>query len=336
MTVLTAKLYDGQTAERRAVSVKLTVPGYIVLQELGTLSRYRLEDIEISEQLGNQPAQVDLPDGSRLEVDDSETFYVELQNASGRRQWLHRLESRWPLTALALLITIGFGWLVYIWGIPTIARVVAYSMPTDIDSAIGKEGLALLDERLFGPTDLDPQRQLQLLAEFMSVVETVGEGNDYRYQLVFRKGQSMGANALALPAGTIVMTDELVALADNDEELAAVLAHEVGHVRNRHALRSLIQNSVVAGTIIILTGDASSATSLAAGIPTVLARAGYSREFEYEADAVAKEYLIKNDIPLSRFADIIQRLDSSSEDASAVPGWFATHPDARERIRTFE
>lgn len=336
MTPLSAKLYDGQTAERRAVSVKLTVPGYIVLQELGTLSRYRLADVEISEQLGSQPARVDLPDGSLLEVGDSETFYAELHNASGRGQWLHSLESRWSLTALALILTIGFGWLAYAWGIPAAARTIAYSMPAEIDSAIGEEGLALLDERLFAPTDLDPQRQLQLLAEFMSVVETVGEGNDYRYQLLFRKGQDMGANALALPAGTIVITDELVALADNDEELAAVFAHEVGHVRNRHALRSLIQNSVVAGTIIIFTGDASSATSLAAGIPTVLARAGYSREFEYEADAVAKEYLVRNDIPLNRFADIILRLDASAEDASAVPGLLATHPDARERIRPFE
>jgi Zn-dependent protease with chaperone function len=336
VTALSAQLYDGHTSGRRAVSVKLTVPGYIVLQELGTLSRYRLEDVEISEQLGDQPARVDLPDGSLLEVGDSQAFYAELQHASGRGQWLHALESRWSLTALALLLTIGFGWLAYAWGIPAVARIIAYSMPAEIDSAIGEEGLALLDERVFAPTELDPQRQLQLLAEFMSVVALVGEGDDYRYQLMFRKGQRLGANALALPAGTIVMTDELVALADNDEELAAVLAHEVGHVRNRHALRAVIQNSVVAGSIIIFTGDASSATSLAAGIPTVLARAGYSREFEYEADAVTREYLLKNNVPLHRFADIILRLDASAEDASMAPGLLATHPDARERIRYFE
>ena len=83
----------------------------------------------------------------------------------------------------------------------------------------------------------------------------------------------MGANAVALPAGIIIMTDALVELSENDEELAAVLAHEIGHVRNRHALRALLQNSVVAGSIILVTGDASSAGSIAAGIPTLLARA---------------------------------------------------------------
>jgi Zn-dependent protease with chaperone function len=340
LIALSAKLYDGQTSGHRAVKVKLTVPGYIVLQELGTLSRYRLEDVEISEQLGTQPARVNLPDGSLLEIDDSETFYGDLQgglqNAEGHGQWLHSLESRWPLATLALLLTIGFCWLAYVWGIPTAARVIAYSMPAEIDRAIGEEGLAILDERVFAPTELDPQRQLQLLAEFMSVVATVGEGDDYRYQLVFRKGQELGANAIALPAGTIVITDELVGLAENDDELAAVLAHEVGHVRNRHALRALIQNSLVAGSIIIFTGDASSATSLAAGIPTVLASAGYSRDFEYEADDVAKEYLVMNNIPLQRFADIIVRLDASAEDGSAPPGLLATHPDARERIRPFQ
>jgi Zn-dependent protease with chaperone function len=139
-----------------------------------------------------------------------------------------------------------------------------------------------------------------------------------------------------LPAGTIILTDELVRLAVDDEEIAAILAHEVGHVRNRHALRALLQNSVVAGLIIVLTGDASSATNLAAGIPTLLARAGYSREFEYEADLVAREYLLANDIPLQRFADIIRRLEEEQASTGVVPGLLATHPGAEERVIAFE
>ena len=99
MSSLSAKLFDGQTSGSRAVTVKLTLPGYIVLQELGTLSRYRLEDVEISDQLGSQPARVELPDGSMLEIADPDNFYADLKNSSGRSQWVHRLESRWPLAA---------------------------------------------------------------------------------------------------------------------------------------------------------------------------------------------------------------------------------------------
>ena len=108
MTTLSAYLYDGQTAQRRNVTVKLTVPGYIVLQEFSTLSRFRLEDVAISEQLGSQPARVELPDGARLEVADSQAFYAELSNASGQNQWLHKLESRWSFAILALLLTLGY------------------------------------------------------------------------------------------------------------------------------------------------------------------------------------------------------------------------------------
>ncbi len=336
MTTISANLFDGQTAKRRAVTVKLTVPGYIVLRELGTLSRFRLADVEISEQLGSQPAWVELPDGARLEVVDSETFYAELRNSAGQGQWLHRLESRWSYATLALMLTLAFGWGAYVWGIPEGARLAAYSMPPEVDSAIGMEGLILLDERMLAPSELDEQRQGQLTLIFMSVVESVGRANNFRYQLVFRKGQRLGANALALPAGTIVLTDELVALAEHDDELAAVLAHEVGHVRNRHALRALLQNSVVAGLIVVLTGDASSATGFAAGIPTMLAHAGYSRDFEYDADSVAREYLLENDIPLHRFADIILRLNEAPKGSSTVMDLLSTHPEALERAREFQ
>jgi Zn-dependent protease with chaperone function len=336
MTTLSAYLYDGQTAQRRNVTVKLTVPGYIVLQEFSTLSRFRLEDVDISEQLGSQPARVELPDGARLEIADSAAFFAELSNSSGQNQWLHKLESRWSFAALALCLTLALAWVGYVWGIPEGARLAAYAMPLDVDDAIGMQGLELLDEHMLAPSELGMQRQLQLLAVFMSVVETVGVQDDYRYQLVFRKGQTLGANALALPGGTIILTDELVALAEDDDELAAVLAHEAGHIRNRHALRALIQNSLVAGLIIVLTGDASSATSFAAGIPTLLANAGYSRDFEYEADAVAREYLLANGIPLDRFAAIILRMDELEEEGPDAMSLLSTHPEATERVRDFQ
>ena len=336
MIDLSANFYDGKTSERKAVTVRFTVPGYLSVQELGSLTRYKLEDLAIPEQLGSQPARVTLPDGGLLEIPDSDAFYAQLRNSSGRQQWLHTLESNWTYAALALLATLMFAWGAYAWGIPELARRAAWAIPVEVDRQIGKEGLALLDGQIFSPSEIDPMRQLQLLAVFISVVETVGQGDDYRYELVFRKGNGMGANALALPAGTIVVTDELVALAEHDDELAAIMAHEVGHVRNRHALRLLLQNSVVAGLIITLTGDAASATSLAAGIPTILARAGYSRDFEYDADAVAMEYLLAADIPPHRFADILLRMYEAKPIDSNVLSLLDTHPDSRDRARAFQ
>jgi len=328
-----AFLYDGQTAKRKAVTVKLTVPGYIVVQEFGSLARYPLNEVVVADRLGSQPARVDLPDGARLDIPAAAEFYAALSVSSGRKQWLHALESRWTLVLLALICTLSLAWVAYVWGIPATARFVAFSVPREVDSKIGAEGLELLDQYTFAPSELYAARRESLRELFSLVKDTVGEGNDY--QLELRKGGAMGANAVALPAGIIILTDELVELSVNDEELAAVLAHEIGHVRNRHALRALLQNSVVAGLIILVTGDASAAGSIAAGIPTMLAQADYSRAFEIDADGVAREFLVAQNMPLSRFADIILRLEEQQGAMQGAAGLLSTHPAAVERARNF-
>ena len=113
-------------------------------------------------------------------------------------------------------------------------------------------------------------------------------GGDEFYSLQFRSGKGLGANAYAFPSGIIVFTDDLVRLAANTDELRVIMAHEVGHVRNRHTVRNLLQNSLMAGLIVVISGDVTAVGGLAAAIPKVLVEASYSREFEYAADAVAK------------------------------------------------
>ena len=75
-----------------------------------------------------------------------------------------------------------------------------------------------------------------------------------------------------------------------------MLAHEVGHLYNRHSLRIVLQNSAVAVIIAAVTGDLTSITALSATVPTVLMQAKYSRDFEREADAFAFSYLKSVDI----------------------------------------
>ena len=143
-----------------------------------------------------------------------------------------------------------------------------------------------------------------------------------------------GANALALPSGVVVLTDELVALSRVDDELVAVLAHELGHVKGRHALRRLLQSSLVAGLAILVTGDVASAASLIAAVPTALAEAGYSRELEREADAYALATFDRHQIDRRHFARILERL--AAQPRSELPGFLATHPATEERVRALE
>jgi Zn-dependent protease with chaperone function len=187
-----------------------------------------------------------------------------------------------------------------------------------------------MDRFLFEPTALEPERQAELTALFEGVVATVGDDADYRLEL--RKSEEIGPNAFALPSGIVVMTDALIRLADDDGEIAAVLAHEVGHVVHHHAMRRLIQSSVTAGLVIAVTGDVGSAANLAAGLPTVLLDASYSRDFEREADEVAFDYLDARGISREELGELLVRID---EEAGRNPGratLLDSHPASRERL----
>ena len=113
-----AYLYDGKSAARRAATVKLSVPGYLVVQELGSVSRFRLEDIELDAQIGSQPARIQLPGGAAVEVPAAESFYSAYAAVSGRRQILHSLESRWLTVLAVLVVTVAAAWSFDNWGIP--------------------------------------------------------------------------------------------------------------------------------------------------------------------------------------------------------------------------
>ncbi len=166
-------------------------------------------------------------------------------------------------------------------------------------------------------------------------------GIDGKSRLEFRKGKGVGANAFALPSGIVVMTDEMVALARNDDELAAVLAHEAEHVRGRHGMRHILQNSMTVLIVSAVTGDIASISSLASTVPTVLIDAKYSRDFEREADAAVAVYLRSRKIPLKRYADILARLQAELD--KKVPGesmparnYLSTHPPTEDRIKGFK
>jgi Zn-dependent protease with chaperone function len=325
--------YDGRSSARQPVRVRFGDGTCLLIEALGSVSRFGLEAVKVSPRLGQQPAVVDLPDGARVEIPDAAGFYAELAARGRRRQWVHALESRWTWVLAALVAALSLLWLLYTVGIPAAARTAATVIPADVDRALGAEGLQLLDARLFAPSELPAERQAELAAVFADVQAAVGSGLDTR--LLLRKGQTAGANAFALPSGLVVLTDELVALAAHDAELAAVLAHEVGHVRERHTLRALLQNSVVALGLVLLTGDLASTSSIVTGLPTLLAFAGYSREFEYEADAVALEYLEARGLPRSRFTELMQRLEAASPGLPDGLGLLRTHPATPERMRAF-
>jgi Zn-dependent protease with chaperone function len=219
---------------------------------------------------------------------------------------------------LIVLIVVAYRTLV-----PMAAGLLVERVPDALVQQIGDATLVALDAQMFEPSALEPSRQADLVRQF----ERLEQPN---LEIVFRKSPSIGPNAMALPSGTIVVTDELVALAKDDREILGTLAHEAGHVARRHGVRLVLQNSLLALTLGFLIGDYA---GIVAGAPAAMLEAKYSRDLEREADAYGAALLRAHDIPPGYLAVMLERLEASQ--GGSQPGglgYLSSHPATEERL----
>jgi Zn-dependent protease with chaperone function len=323
---------DGRLSTAHAAVLRIDAAGIAHLNADEFSTDLPLDSLSFSERLGNVPRRCRLPGGELFETADNDAVDAALRahGRAPRGSFVDSLERRWPfaLLALVLIAILSVGFVRY--GLPAAAAKAAEVTPVAVDRALGQQTLELLDKVLLTDSELGDARRAELATRFSDMVRDLDDG--HRYELVLRHSERIGANAFALPSGTVVMTDELVELAKSDDEIVAVLAHEIGHVRGRHALRQLLQASGVAAIATTLLGDVSQLTAVAGAAPALL-QAKNSRDMEREADSYAKVWLDAHGIPEHSFDDILCRMDASHKgrSRSALNSFFATHPATRER-----
>ncbi|MGW8269679.1 MAG: M48 family metallopeptidase [Burkholderiales bacterium] len=335
MTSLNARYFDGRSARGHEVRLRFDAAGQVEITGLEPVQRFALRQLNISSRIGNTPRSIALPNGAKCETDDNDAVDAVLAAHGHQRtaRLRHRLETAWPYILALFVFTVAAVWGLVNYGVPEIARRAAFAMPIEADRALARSTLEVLDHRLFEPSTLEPSRRDALKARFQKIVTDLDPR--YQFRLELRRSNAIGANAFALPDGTIVVTDALVQLAENDEELLAVLAHEIGHVIHRHALRSVMQNSAVALLLAFALGDVVSATSLAAALPTMLVGAKFSRDFEREADRFALEFLRARHIPTFHATVILQRLETAAGRTPDGFDYLSSHPGIEERAELF-
>jgi predicted Zn-dependent protease len=286
--------------------------------------------IRISDRIGRIPRRLHLADGAEFETRDNDGVDALLGPGRTHSSVVNLLERHWgvALGSLAAVVVVSF--LIVQFGLPALAGWAAKRLPPATDRLIGAQTLQVLDRTVLEPSELGAQQQAQLSNLFSRMTASVIDGHDYRVEL--RKSPQLGPNALALPAGIIIVTDELVQLAEHDEELAAVIAHEIGHVRGRHALRQIIQGAGVSVLAVVLLGDLSSISAIASAAP-VLIQAKHSRDFEREADTFARQWMQANGIAAHHFDDILCRMTQAGDREGAEPPVFlSTHPSTTQRV----
>lgn len=155
----------------------------------------------------------------------------------------------------------------------------------------------------------------------------LSQGSPFTYE--FDLVEDASVNAFAMPGGFVVVHTGLLSLADNAEQVAGVLAHEIQHVERRHSLKAMAKSLGLAVSVRMVLGDLGGLTSLGSDLLGLK----YSRENEAQADREGLRALVVAGISPAGMRDFFRKL---GETEALTPGWLASHPASADRITALD
>lgn len=322
--------YDGIVSQPRQAKLyawnKHSVQ--IEYQDHGTVEKiYTYKDMTLIGALGQIHPVIELNDDARIEFSEPLPAWFDLDHKN-KNNSIWKLERSPSLILFSVIFVAAFAFATVKWGIPTAAYQVAKYLPADTLKSIGDQAEDYLMNAT-APSQLPQARQDKITADYQKLF-----GQQKPAKILFRQGDSIGANALAIPNNTILLTDELVKLAADDREIIGVLAHEQGHLAERHSLQQAISSLGFSAIVILITGDAS---DLITTVPVAMIGSSYSRDFEAEADQYALKTMYQHQIPPQYFAQFLERLakhnGEQDENEKSILEFLSSHPATKDRIQ---
>jgi Zn-dependent protease with chaperone function len=317
--------YDGLSSRRRSVSVRLN--GTCEIIENGSIvAAWSYADIR----------RVDVPFGqlrvmcltapalARLEIRDADAAVqlaalcssLDKGAVSGRS--VFQIVG-WSVAALASIV------LVVLYGVPFAVDRLTPLVPHAVESRLGE----IVDKQVrvifSGKTCENPVGQ----AAFDKLMNQLRRAGNIEGHASASVVSNDIANAIALPGGKIYLFDGLLAKAENVDEVAGVLAHELGHVRNRDGLRNLIYNGGTSFLFGLLFGDVTGSGAIIFASRELL-QASHSRGAERTADDTAiavMRGLGRSPKPMGEFL-----LRVTGKEKSKALSIVSSHPLSEERL----
>jgi Zn-dependent protease with chaperone function len=339
--MIASHFFDGHDARLQPVGLDVR-NDHLHVDAPGFARSYPLAEVALAEPFDHAPLVLRLGDAT-CEVPYGPGRQTLLAALGYRKSAVERWQARWPAALLALVLLLALLGAGFVWGVPAAAEFIAARLPASVDTKLGQAALAGLEAQgMLAPSRLSDDR---IAAVEALLPKALPAHPRIPVRLLVRSSDALGANALALPDGTIIVTDKMVRLAldkrnELDDvgqaELLGVIGHEVGHIERRHATRAMTGSSLTAAVSATLFGDFS---AVAAGLPAVLTQMQYSRAMELEADDYAIGVLRRNGRDPDELADILEALERQQPGERDVPRWLrrsmaylSTHPDTAERI----
>jgi predicted Zn-dependent protease len=206
-----------------------------------------------------------------------------------------------------------------------------YSLEKEI--AVGKR-LAQEVERQAKMVD-DP-----VIAEYVNRLgQNLVRNSDAKVPFTIKVVDSEEVNAFALPGGFFFVNSGLILKADNEAELAGVMAHEIAHVAARHGTKQatrgeIAQIAMIAASIAIPYGWTGYAIRQGAGLAIPIGFLSFSRGFETEADKLGLEYMYKTGYDPTCFVDFFEKIQTlEKRKPGTMSKVFSTHPMTDDRIK---
>jgi beta-barrel assembly-enhancing protease len=177
-----------------------------------------------------------------------------------------------------------------------------------------------------------------VIAEYVNRVgQNLVRNSDAKVPFTIKVIDSEEVNAFALPGGFFFVNSGLILKADNEAELAGVMAHEIGHVAARHGTRQATRGEIAQlGMIplIFMGGWTGYGIYQAASVLVPVGFLKFSRAMESEADLLGLEYMYKAGYDPTAFVDFFEKIETlEKRKPGTVAKVFSTHPPTDSRIQ---
>ena len=308
----------------------LTVRG----AEGDSLASAALAQVDFSDRIGSAPRRLVFPDGSVFETDEHDA--IAMLEGETHASRLHAWEAFHPRLVIVLLAGVASIWALWRYGLDIMVAGAIAMTPAPLYGAMDAGTLQALDTTMASPTDLPEEEQARIRAIFDDLVavlpaDAIRKGQEYT--LDFRSVPGIGPNAFAMPGGSVIMTDAFAEEFGDDDVVAGVLGHEIGHVAEDHGLKQVYRSLGIYVLVALMAGDTGPILENILLEGNLLLSLSFSREKELDADAFGVALVRDAGYDPRGLAKFFRDLILMVGDDN---GFRATHPSSSDRVERIE
>src|SRR5213594_715982 len=328
---------DGRSAARREASVRLAASGLEIALGDGTRLWWPLREVRQTQGFyaGEQTRlERGAPFPEILLIDDSAFLGALHATAPGFGRRFHNpgwRRSRVLLTVGAALASVAIGAVLYVWGIPAAAGMLAARVPVSWEERLGQAAVEQITASRRRCIDRDREEAIGAIVKRLMEPQPI---SPYTFRVTVVDDGTV--NAFAVPGGQVVLLRGLVERTRTPEELAGVLAHELQHVLQRHTTRLLLQHASTGLLLVAVSGDMTGVMAYGIESARVLGTLSYSRQLESEADIEGLRMLLAADVDPRGMIAFFETLRAGERGLPSSARYLDSHPLAADRVESLK